>query len=222
MWVLPDLSEPGFTLAPLATMQTSNPSALNLCPLTTNLPPPSPPAAPPPPSHPAQHSPSSGRAIPHPALPFNQLPHPTHGPLPTPHHLRTTLQLFLHPLQLFRMQLPRSSQPPRLQRPYPSPPNLLRPLAHRLPPHSQPPRHLRLPHALPQQPSPLHPPPLQPREVPSNRPHSAHKINSLTVLRNCQLFIDQNSKSLTSKYFTSKPHSSSKSLFLKDLAKINR
>jgi len=114
-------------------------------PLTSTLPPPPPTVTPPSPPHPAQHSPRSRRAILHSALPFNQLSHPPHRPLPRPHHLRTALQLFLHPLQLFPMELPWSSQPPRLQRPHPSPPNLFRPLVHRLPPHSQPPRHLRLP-----------------------------------------------------------------------------
>src|ERR1019366_8478459 len=66
----------------------------NLWPLTSNLTPS--PAAPPPPPHPAQHSPRSCRAIPHPALPFNQLPHPPHRPLPRSHHLRTPPKPSLH------------------------------------------------------------------------------------------------------------------------------
>ena len=166
----PDFSGPG---PPLRSLQGCKPLTSDLLPLTSNLTPS--PAAPPPPPHPAQHSPRPCRRIPHPALPFNQLPHPPHRPLPT-HHLRTPPQLFLHPLQLFRMKLPRSSQSPRLQRPYPSPPNLLRPLVHRLPAYPQPPRHLRLPHALPKQPCRLHPPPLQPREISPNRPHPAHEF----------------------------------------------
>ncbi len=171
------------------------------------------PAAPPPPSHPAQHSPSPRRAISHPALPFNQLPHPPDRPLPRPHPLRTPLQLFLHPLQLFRMELSWPSQPPRLQRPNPAPPNLLRPRAHRLPPYPHPPRHLRLPHALPQQPSRFHPPPLQPRKVPPNRPHPAHELTLSQFQEFVSYLLIKSPKSLTNKDFTAK------SLFLKDLAK---
>jgi hypothetical protein len=183
-------------------------------PLT--FPPPPPAAAPPPPPHPAQHAPSPRRAIPHSALPFNQLSHPPHRPLPLPHHLRTTLQLFLHPPQLFLMQLPWSSQPPRLQPPHSASPNLLCPLIHRLPPHPQPPRHLRLPHTLPEQSRPLHPPPLQPRKVSPSRPHPAHGLILSESLEFVSYLSIKAPKSLTNKDLITK------SLFLKDPRKNAR
>src|SRR5271157_3194978 len=105
---------------------------------------------------------------------------------------------------------------PRLQRPYPAPPNPLSPLTHRLSSHPQPPRHFRLTHALPEQSCPLHPPLLQPRKISPNPPLRTH---GFTLSQFCE-FVSylpiKSPKSLTNKDFTGN------SFKLKDLGKHKR
>src|SRR5208283_5838017 len=74
---------------------------------------------------------------------------------------RPPFQLTLHPPQVFPVQTCRTSHPPRPERPLPTPLQLPRPPAHRLPMHPHPPRHLRRPYPCPQQPRGSNPPLLQ-------------------------------------------------------------